>query len=136
MRRKKRAITLLEIMIVILIIGLIGGVLGYQMKGSLDEGKAFKSREGISKLESILNLQVAQGWDAGEIVKDKEYLDKCLKDSGLIKDTAQLLKGGWGEEYLFSVDTHDQIIVVSEKLKDYDKSKKTRLTNANKKTQG
>ena len=47
--RKKRAITLLEIMIVILLIGLIGGVVSYNLKGTLDKGKAFASKEGAKK---------------------------------------------------------------------------------------
>ena len=41
--QKKRALTLLEIMIVIVLIGIIGSVIGVNMKGSLDAGKAFKS---------------------------------------------------------------------------------------------
>ena len=53
--RKKRAITLLEIMIVILLIGLIGGVVSYNLKGTLDKGKAFAAVLG-HELEGVLHL--------------------------------------------------------------------------------
>ena len=43
-KKKQYALTLIEIMIVIVLIGLIGSVIGANMKGSLDEGKAFKTK--------------------------------------------------------------------------------------------
>ena len=139
MRRKKRSITLLEIMIVIVIIGLIGGVLGYQMKGSLDEGKAFKSREGAAKLESLLNLQMtSQDWVLNRLISnsegkyvDEKYLKDCLGSSGMIKDVDQFLKGGWGEPYLITLDEFNQISVTSPRLDAYEAAKKQQLNQAN-----
>ncbi len=53
--------TLLEIMIVIVLIGLIGSVIGFNMKGSLDEGRAFKTRQAQEQIQDILMLEVARG---------------------------------------------------------------------------
>lgn len=137
MRRKKRSITLLEIMIAILIIGLIGGVLGYQMKGSLDEGKAFKSREGSSKLESILNLQIAfQDWDPSKLESrkgsyvDEQYLKGCLESSGMIKDVSKMVVDGWGRPYNIKYQGQ-QIVVRSTSLEAYERAKKSKINRAN-----
>src|SRR4051812_19988650 len=99
--RKKRAITLLEIMIVILLIGLIGGVVSYNLKGTLDKGKAFASKEGSQKLEDILNLQLQQGpITAEDIINDKSddhtIAKTCVLNSGLIstKQVDKFLKDG------------------------------------------
>ena len=61
MKIKKRFITLIEIMIVILLIGLIGGALAFNMRGSIDEGKAFKSEQNISRLHDVLMMEYANG---------------------------------------------------------------------------
>lgn len=127
--KKKRAITLLEIMIVIFLIGLIGGVVGYNMKGSLDEGKAFKSKEGAAKIENILNLQIAGGWDPA-VLQDPQGVAKCLRDSGMVKDVDQILKDGWGNPYTITVDDHGDVSVESQKLKDYEAKKKSAKTRA------
>ncbi len=129
MKKKKRPITLLEIMIVIFLIGLIGGVVGYNMKGSLDEGKAFKSKEGAAKIENILNLQIASGWDPA-VLQDPQGVARCLKDSGMVKDVDQILKDGWGTPYTITVDAHGDISVESQKLKDYEAKKKGAKTRA------
>ena len=75
-KKKKQPMTLLEIMIVIFIIGIIGSVIGYNMKGSLEEGKAFKSKEGSRQVYEILTLEVAKGTEMSEITsKTAEVLE-------------------------------------------------------------
>jgi general secretion pathway protein G len=123
MKKKKRALTLLEIMIVIFLIGLIGGVMGYNMKGSLNEGKAFKSREGSAKIENLLNLQVANGWDIHKLVaEDPTKRKECLKSTHMVKDVDKLLIDGWGEPYSYKI-VADQIEVFSKRLKTYEAAK-------------
>ena len=94
--RKKRAMTLLEIMIVILIIGTIGSVLGYNMRGSLEQAKAFKTEEGIRQLYDIFQLELAKGTTVQEI---KENPRNCLIASGLVRKPDDLIKDGWNVEY-------------------------------------
>ena len=57
---QKKTLTLLEVMIVIFIIGIIGSVIGYNMRGSLNEGKAFKTKEAMSKLYEISQLTLIE----------------------------------------------------------------------------
>jgi type II secretory pathway pseudopilin PulG len=126
--RKKRAITLLEIMIVILLIGLIGGVVSYNLKGTLDKGKAFASKEGAKKLEDILNLEIQQGpRTAKEIAddnsKERAIVEAVVLNSGLIsrQQVAKFLKDGWGEFYTIRRDGQ-QVTVSSHKLDEYNRA--------------
>jgi len=97
--RKKKAITLLEIMIVIFLIGLIGSVIGYNVKGSLEEGKAFRSEQGIAKIKDILEMEMANGASVDQIIENPGFY---LKNSGLVADSNKLLKDGWNQPCVFS----------------------------------
>jgi len=121
MKRQKRAFTLLEIMIVIFLIGLIGSVIGYNMKGSLDEGKAFKTRQAKQQIEDILDLKVAEGYDADDMIKDP---DKYLVDGG-IKKPQTLLRDGWNQPFELT-HTNRGIRATSNGLKNYTAKKKKR----------
>ncbi len=123
---KKRSLTLLEIMIVIVLIGLIGSVIGFNMKGSLDEGKAFKTRQAQEQIRDILMLEVARGSSFDEVVSKKE---EVLANSGLVKNPKNFLRDGWGEEFEVRVggQGHDNIVVKSAKLLSYEKKKNDKL---------
>lgn len=131
--RKKRAITLLEIMIVILLIGLIGGVVSYNLKGTLDKGKAFASNEGAKKLEDILNLEIQNGTrKALELARDKsndrDVVKACIVNSGLISDqqVKKFVKDGWNEFFIIKkVKGEEQVLVTSRKYEEYKKAHDT-----------
>lgn len=114
---KKKSMTLLEIMIVIMLIGLISSVLGYNMKGSLDKGRAFRTKEGAKIVRDVLLLEVAEGHSIDEVIASPgEY----LKNSGLVNDPAKSLKDGWGKEFVIKKKGAEDIEVVSAALKAYD----------------
>ena len=99
--------TLLEVMIVIFIIGIIGSVIGYNMRGSMDQGKAFKTKEGITKLYNIVHLEMdsneikaLEGANSEEIA---EKVGKVLVDSGLVNKPQQYLIDGWKNKLEFEV---------------------------------
>lgn len=58
-KRQKRPVTLIEIMIVILLIGIIGGALAFNMRGSLDKGREFKTDQNIKRVQDILEMAFA-----------------------------------------------------------------------------
>lgn len=60
-KKKKRPVTLIEIMIVILLIGVIGGALAFNMRGSLDEGKKFKTEQNLTRVRDILEMELSRG---------------------------------------------------------------------------
>lgn len=124
-RRKKRAVTLIEIMIVILLIGLIGGALAYNMTGSLDEGKAFKSRQNIEKIHDILMIELSEGTqDIDEVAKNWQSIigRSPLISKNNLKD---LLKDGWKKEYVLRVH-EDDIVIESPGLSAYERKKGVR----------
>lgn len=130
--RKRSAITLLEIMIVILLIGLIGGVLSYNLKGTMDRGKKFRTEEGMRRLKDILNLAVEENPDLIKQLKDAKdasIVEQCVTNSGFVqKDKVKdFLLDGWSMPYTVTVeqpqDQPAEIKVESPGLKQYNSRK-------------
>jgi type II secretory pathway pseudopilin PulG len=110
-------------MIVIFLIGLIGSVIGYNMKGSMDEGKAFKTQQAISQMENIFELQIAKGADPEYVSLNVEH---HLIDSGIVKSPKKLMKDGWGKKFDFIYDEATGVIkIVSEKYNEFMEKKDT-----------
>lgn len=127
MLKKKHSITLLEIMIVIFLIGIIGSAIGYSVKGSLEEGKVFRTEQGAAKIKDILMMESSYGVPLVDVVAEAEAY---LKHSGLIKDAKALLKDGWGEPYKIS-EYQGNVIVSSERLTRFHERKKQKLRKSN-----
>lgn len=123
---KKRNVTLIEMMIVMFLIALISGVVAYNYRGTLDEGKAFKTRADIQNIENILNLRLAGDDDALDNIRSdwKMY----LKQSPLVQNAEALTKDGWGYEYKVDVE-NGEIRVTSDKLTQYDRTTKSSFKN-------
>lgn len=111
---KRRFVTLIEMMIVMFLIALITGVVAYNYRGSLDEGKAFKTKAGKEKLETILSLALAD--DPTANVSDWKAL---IESSPLVKNPKDLIYDGWGQEYQVSIDGDNRIIVHSNQYDAY-----------------
>lgn len=121
--KKKRPFTLLEIMIVIFLIGLIGSVIGYNMKGSLDEGKAFKTKQAKLKIKEVFELEIAKGIDPHKIVENPV---QYLRASGIINKPEKMIYDGWGTRFVISYDEQkNEIKVISTKYQTYKNSKKS-----------
>jgi len=109
-KAKKRSLTLFEVMIVIFIIGIIGSVVGYNMRGSLDQGKAFKTKEAISKVYNIVQMEMSSkeidelaGSDSDAI---RGKVTEVLKSSGFVSKPDHLVEDGWKEPLVFTVEKH------------------------------
>lgn len=111
--KKKRAFTLLEIMIVIFLIGLIGSIVGYSMKGSLAEGKAFKTEQAMIRIRDLLELELARG---GEPKMINDNLKGVLEAQGVVKNVDKLIKDGWGEKLAIHVNVDGEIKIKSAAL--------------------
>lgn len=118
--RKKYAMTLLEVMIVIFIIGIIGSVIGYNMRGSLDNGRAFKTKEGMRKLYEIVQLESNGFKDDGQLHATVKQL---LEGSNLVRNVDELMKDGWGEGYQIEIEGGD-IRFYSKRYQEYCSKKK------------
>jgi len=111
---KKRFITLIEMMIVMFLIAMITGVIAYNYTGSLEEGKAFKTKNGIEKIKTIVDLHLATNPD--DEVKD---LESIIVKSPLVKNSKELLKDGWGKEYTIQPNEDGSFNIISTKYNEY-----------------
>lgn len=119
---KKRNVTLIEMMIVMFLIALISGVVAYNYRGTLDEGKAFKTSADIQNIENILNIKVAGDDEALQNIESdwKQY----LRQSPLVQNANTLMKDGWGNDYQVHL-VDGEVKVTSPKLEQYRKTNKT-----------
>jgi type II secretory pathway pseudopilin PulG len=117
MKLKKRHITLVEMMIVMFLIAMITGVIAYNYTGSLDEGKAFKTKAGIEKIHTVLDLHLATHPDDQDSIESrwKDYVDQ----SQLVKNAKELTKDGWGGDYKVSRGNDGDIEITSDKYDEY-----------------
>lgn len=127
-RKARRAMTLLEIMIVIFIIGIISSVIGYNMKGSLEKAKAFKTTEGIKKITEIFELELAQGTTT--IQKILNNPAAVLDSSGFVTNPNEFLKDGWGIPYKITITRSGKPKVYSEAYATYANKKKVKNQEA------
>jgi type II secretory pathway pseudopilin PulG len=115
---KKRALTLIEVMIVIFLITLITGAIGYNMKGSMDKGKKFRTQQAKEQLRDLLLicLDEISSATAEEIARNPK---RYLRDSGLAKNPEKLINDGWGKPFIIN-PTPDKkdFVISSENLKD------------------
>lgn len=122
----KRYITLIEIMIVMILIAMITAVIAINYQGSLDEGRAFQTRTGIDKIETILTLAIAN--DPNEAETIAQNWEGLVKSSPLVKDANKIIYDGWGEKYDVKVEPQDdgtsRIVVRSKNLEAYLAKKK------------
>lgn len=124
---KKRFITLVEMMIVMFLIAMITGVIAYNYTGSLEEGKAFKTKTGMEKIRTVLDLHLATKPEDRDEISSK--WQKIVEDSQLVKNSKELLKDGWGDDYEVSMND-GEIQISSKKYNDYlDKKGKGSLFN-------
>lgn len=114
----KRQVTLIEMMIVMFLIALIIGVLAYNYQGALEEGKAFKTKAGMEKIQTILTLSVSQNPNAADNLESN--WKELIRQSPLVQNPDDLIRDGWGEDYQVSYE-NGKITVSSKRLNDYQK---------------
>ena len=116
MKIRKRFVTLIEIMIVIFLISLIGGVIGYNMKGSLEKGRAFKTEQAINQIDDILQLEAAKGELTNSQIAARAQA--VLENSGLVKNSEEFIKDGWGKKFEIKANG-DNFEIFSKKYQQY-----------------
>lgn len=110
----KKSLTLIEVMIVILLIGLITGALAYNMSGSLDKGRVFTTEQNMTRIKDILLIEHSSSEEPlSTIVKNWEQV--IARSPLVLKNGKDLVQDGWKEK--FSVTMHGgEIQVTSKKL--------------------
>jgi len=116
----------MEIMIVIFLIGLIGSVIGYNMKGSIDEGRYFKTQQAAAQVRELLLLEIAKGADIDDVIKDPGHY---LKRTSVVKNVDNILKDGWGNVFVVSKKNTYDLNVTTDKFQRYKAEKKKNSKN-------
>lgn len=119
-KKKRRNITLIEIVIVMFLIAMITGVIAYNYTGTLEKGKAFKTEMGIERLTTVLNLSAAEHPTLLDNIEGK--WKEVVRSSPLVNKPDELIHDGWGYEYRVNVDNSGNIEVSSAKLDEYKKN--------------
>ena len=96
MKKQKRTLTILEIIIVIFLITLITGTIGYNMKGTLDRGRAFRTEQARAQLRDLLLICLEEGEKADEIAKNPS---PYLKKYNFAKNSEKIAQDGWGNDF-------------------------------------
>ena len=109
-------------MIVMFLIAVITAAVAINITGSLDEGRAFKTKTNIEKLQSILNIMVAD--DPNRLDNISGSWKEMIKSSPLVADPAALQKDGWGEDYQVSQED-GTIRVTSRRYDEYVRTHQT-----------
>ncbi len=119
----KRPLTILETMVVISLIALVMGVLGYNMKGVLEKGKAFRTEQAIERLQNVFQMAAAEGVPYNEI---KEQLSHYVQTYGMVKNPKEFLKDGWGEPFTIEIlYSGKEVKIVSSRLIAYKNDQKS-----------
>lgn len=120
-KKNKKPFTLIEIMIVVFLIGIIGGVIGYNMKGSINEGRAFKSERGSKQIYDLLTLKMSDGTKIDAILANPKL---ALEQNGFVNNVKKLMQDGWGKEFELKKLKSGDFIVYSEKWYQFLRGKK------------
>ena len=124
-KKQKKALTLIEMIVVMLLIAIITGAVAYNYNESLNEGKAFKTKEGISRIQTILALELAENGTSLQELQEK--WERIVSHSPLVANPKSFTKDGWNEPYIVSVqkgdENNDEIRVESKRLNEYNKRK-------------
>lgn len=119
---KKRFITLVEMMIVMFLIAMITGVIAYNYTGSLEEGKAFKTKNGIDKIHTVLDLYLASHPNEADSI-DSQW-QEILRHSQLVKNPNDLISDGWGVPFVVTRNSSTgEIEITSERYLKYQEAK-------------
>lgn len=97
-KRKKRAITLIEMIIVMILIATITGAIAYNYRESLNEGKAFKTKEAMSRIETILAIYFAENPEELQKYQQGDW-KAIIRMSPLVKNPNDYINDGWGKPY-------------------------------------
>ncbi|WP_201456422.1 type II secretion system protein [Chlamydia sp. 17-3921] len=114
-QKRKQSITLIEMMVVITLIGIVGGALAFNMRGSIHKGKVFQSEQACAKVYDILMMEYASGGTPlKDIIAQKE---KIIEEAAWCKDGKNLLKDAWGEDLVVQLNERgDDLVIFSKRV--------------------
>jgi len=97
-RRLERGMTLIEIMVVVIIIGLIGTAVAVNVIGRLNEAKVQTAKSDLAKIADSLDQykMMRNTYPSGE-----EGLDVLIREKFLKANKDGKIKDPWGKDYIY-----------------------------------
>jgi len=97
-RRQQRGMTLIEIMVVVIIIGLIGTAVAVNVIGRLNEAKVQTAKSDIAKIADAIDQykMMRNNYPTGE-----EALDVLIREKFLKANKDGKIKDPWGKDYIY-----------------------------------
>jgi general secretion pathway protein G len=105
----RRALTLMELMVVIVVIGLVSSVVAYNVRASLNKGRAFKTEQALNKIEDVLAYGVKLSHIDDLIRNPKQMLESIE----IVKNSDRVVKDGWGCPFAFTKEGKKSVRVQS-----------------------
>jgi len=107
-KKKRRSVTLVEMIIVMILIATITGALAYNYRGTLEKGKAFKTEQTIKKIETILIIHFTEHPEDRAKLSDESSIRQIIRRSPIapnLKSGEDPLLDGWGNKMSISEET-------------------------------
>ena len=99
----------MELMVVIVIIGLVSSVIAYNVRGSLNRGRKFRTEQALDKLEDTIALWIP----ASHIDRLVKNPVQVLSRECVIKNAESIVLDGWGTMFTFSKEGANGIKIQS-----------------------
>ncbi|WP_108623703.1 type II secretion system protein [Candidatus Similichlamydia epinepheli] len=84
-------------MVVMSLIAIIGAAVAYNIRGSLEKGRYFRSVEGAKQVENLLYMHMAETGESFSSTLSK--WKQIVSRSPLVRSSEQAIRDGWGSEY-------------------------------------
>lgn len=113
MKKKRRCVTMVEMLIVIALIGIIGGALAYNLGGGLRKGQEFRTEQGKKRLKNILYYEIYERMRDPAVVAESwiEYVEgSSLRDRSMPLE--DIITDAYGQEYEVAFDEESGEIIV------------------------
>ena len=125
MRTRRFALTLVEMIIVMLLIATITGAIAVNYQKSLDKGRMFATERRAERLRAIAHIYFAEH---PERVGSELNWEEVINDTGLGSGQASdLLKDDWGNKFDITIQDHKDgsfdIDISSERLRNEKKKR-------------
>ncbi len=103
---QRHALTLIEMMLVIVLVGVVGSALALNLRGALDKGRSFKTQETKKKIETVLNIaQLDQDVESLKSSWETEVIESPLVK---ISHKDKTILDAWGNKFDVDYDPNEQ----------------------------
>jgi type II secretory pathway pseudopilin PulG len=108
--KKRRFMTLIEILVVMILIGMISAAVLVNVQGGLEKGKEFKNQQKTHQIQQILMLEsLEQGISLEEVVESwKDVIGKSYQFKK--EDETKRFLDMWGKELQVHVENGEIIV--------------------------